>query len=302
MSSISHNDKHRKNRLKDMVVVQWNCFKLTKSRIVELRLFLEEFKPDIMSIQEVKMNEEEANLSLRFESYSAFYKARRKGPTFGGGVAILVREGLSCSRIPEMSAELDCIGVRIETAELNFNIFSLYSPANTLKLDTVQKFCELGPELLILGDLNAKTFSVGCKSYDNNGRVLDEILSETSLAVLNDNSPTYFGRNDEYEEILDLIICSGLLVNKAAFFQVLSNHMMGSDHASVLCSLKFEKSYYREEGESETRFNFRRANWGRFKKIMEESIENSLGIDESEDIHFLNEFLSGVILDAADAT
>ena len=49
----------------ELVIVQWSCLKLTRSRIFELGLFLEKFKPDIMSIQEVKLNQEEANLLIR---------------------------------------------------------------------------------------------------------------------------------------------------------------------------------------------------------------------------------------------
>ncbi len=41
-------------------IIQWNCFSLTIARIEELRLFLNEAQPDIMSIQETKLNDEKA--------------------------------------------------------------------------------------------------------------------------------------------------------------------------------------------------------------------------------------------------
>ena len=46
-----------------------------------------------------------------------------------------------------------------------------------LKFETVKKYSELGQDLFLLGDLNSKTPTVGCRSLDNNGKVLDEILS-----------------------------------------------------------------------------------------------------------------------------
>jgi exonuclease III len=39
-------------------VAQWNCFKLTTVRIIELKNFLNIIKPDIISIQELKLGEE----------------------------------------------------------------------------------------------------------------------------------------------------------------------------------------------------------------------------------------------------
>ena len=41
-------------------IIQWNFFSLTIARVEELRLFLNEAQPDIMSIQETKLNDEKA--------------------------------------------------------------------------------------------------------------------------------------------------------------------------------------------------------------------------------------------------
>ena len=57
---------------------------MTQARIFELKLFLEEFQPDIMSIQEVKLNQEQANLFLRFDGYNVHYKPRKLNPEYGG--------------------------------------------------------------------------------------------------------------------------------------------------------------------------------------------------------------------------
>ena len=47
--------------------VHWNSFKLNEDRIFELSLFLKVFKPHLMSINEVKLSREKANLFLRFD-------------------------------------------------------------------------------------------------------------------------------------------------------------------------------------------------------------------------------------------
>ena len=57
--------------------------------------------------------------------------------------------------------------------------YELFSKLETEKTDFV-----------IVGDMNAKSKSIGCKSQDLSGDVLDQILDETSIIVHNDRSPT----------------------------------------------------------------------------------------------------------------
>ena len=57
-------------------IVHWNCFKLTVPRIEELNLFINDYKPDIISLQEIKISEELVNFRLRFKGYSTFHKVR----------------------------------------------------------------------------------------------------------------------------------------------------------------------------------------------------------------------------------
>ena len=74
-------------------IVQWNCFKMTQARLLEFNLFLDQFQPDLVSIQEIKMNQEQANLFLRFDGYKVYYKPRINGnPECGGGTAIIAKE------------------------------------------------------------------------------------------------------------------------------------------------------------------------------------------------------------------
>ena len=119
-------------------IVHWNCFKLDKIKLNELKLFLNEFEPDLISLQEVKLNQEQANLFLRFDSYSVYYKPRERNPTRGGGVAILVNNSLMNTRINGLNNKLEIIGVKIETIDLSFNLISYYEPNGN----------ELSPQIL----------------------------------------------------------------------------------------------------------------------------------------------------------
>ena len=229
---------------------------MTQARIFELKLFLEEFQPDIVSIQEVKLNQEQANLFLRFEGYNIHYKPRQINPEYGGGVAIIIKNTIANSAIVDLDDSLDNIGIRVETKDICFNLFSLYAPAKTLNYNSIKKYSELGAEIFIMGDLNAKTPTVGCRTLDPNGKVLDEVLSSNlELCVLNDRSPTYFTFNSDYSEILDLMLSSTRLANKMSHFEVLTDSLMGSDHAPIMCTLSFNNSFRIDVKIPEPKFN-----------------------------------------------
>ena len=62
----------------NLKIVHLNCYKLTEIRILQLTIFLKQFEPDIVSLQELKLNETEANLKIRFDSYVTYHKTRAK--------------------------------------------------------------------------------------------------------------------------------------------------------------------------------------------------------------------------------
>ncbi|RNA38215.1 hypothetical protein BpHYR1_045483, partial [Brachionus plicatilis] len=148
--------KMQKKNNKSLSIIQWNCFELTRDRIIELSVFLQEFQPDIMSIQEVKLTEEQVNTFIRFSGYFAHFKPRQVNPTHGGGVLILVNNKMNCFKISEFDLDIDHVGIKIDSKGICFNLVSLYVPSNTLKKDLIKSYCELGEDLIILGDLNAK--------------------------------------------------------------------------------------------------------------------------------------------------
>ncbi len=150
-------------------IIHWNCFKKIQTRLIEFKIFLNSEKPDILKED---MTQEEGLLYLRFDGYVTSYNTRERNPEFDGGTAILVLDSVA-HMVIGLEKNLDHVGVRIETNDFCFSLISLYAPSKTL----------------------------GCKSLDKNGRVLEEILSsELNLCILNDESPTYFRHRNEYSE------------------------------------------------------------------------------------------------------
>ena len=183
---------------------------MTEDRLIELKLFLEGFDLDIVSIQKLKLNQEQANLYLSFDGYTVHYKPRKINPTKRGGVAVVIKNYIANSVIVGLDDSNENVGIRVETKDICFKLISLYSPAKTLNFEAINKYSELDPELFLIGDLNSKTPVVGCNSLDENGKVLEKILSELELTVINDLTPTYYSyiKAKEYLEILDIMLCT----------------------------------------------------------------------------------------------
>ena len=112
-------------------------------------IFLEEIKPDIMSIQEVKLTQEEVNLRIRFNGYSVYYKPRKINPNFGGGVLLLIRDTIANSAITGLEVTSDHIGLKIESKGLCFHLVSLYAPTNKQKFETVSVYSKLGGDHIL---------------------------------------------------------------------------------------------------------------------------------------------------------
>ena len=97
-----------------------------------------------------------------------------------------------------------------------------------------------------MGEQLSLSRNLGCRALasDKNGKVLEEILSsDLDLVVLNDHSHTYFQFKSDYSELLDLFICSSRLANSMSHFEVLTDYLMESDHAPIMCVLDLKKDF-----------------------------------------------------------
>ena len=87
---------------------------MTQIRLIQFCVFLAEIKPDIVSIQEIKMNKEQANIFLRFDGFSACYKPRKTNPEYGGGVTIIIKDTISHVILHELNKEDNKVGLKLK--------------------------------------------------------------------------------------------------------------------------------------------------------------------------------------------
>ena len=128
-SRFNHYSQNNKNKNNLFSIYHWNCFSVL-NKIESIKMFLNEFKPDILSLNEIKLNDQEANYYLRFKGYSTYFNCRKKG---AGGVALLVRNETDHHKISEfdyLNLEIETVNVRIGSS--NVLIASYYNPPDKI--------------------------------------------------------------------------------------------------------------------------------------------------------------------------
>jgi len=68
---------NKANQMNKIKIIHWNCFKLNQNKCKELENFLDKNSPDIMCLNEVKLDENKANFFLNFTNYVTIYKPRQ---------------------------------------------------------------------------------------------------------------------------------------------------------------------------------------------------------------------------------
>ncbi len=289
----------------DLKIFHWNCFCLTRAKVIELRDYVNKFSPDIVSLNELKMSEETANLMMRFDGYASYFKVRNK---HGGGVAIIIKILIPHVQILNLNPDMEIVGVTVNLKKSKFDVYSLYNPPSVLiPYDFFINLFESKIDFVLVGDLNSKAISLGCKQYDRNGKVIEKILSDTDFVVHNNSCPTFrrertkTGSDAEvYEEILDLCLSSGSLSNQLFEFKVLLSNDMTSDHYPFEIKLKSNHFYLNNNKPHTDRFNLEKADWDTYRSSLERIARSYSDHDLCNmEINQLNQLVINDIMESA---
>ena len=91
-------------------------------------------------------------------------------------MAVLVRSGIPHTAITGLDESLEIIGLKIEASEVYFDFFSLYNPPNrTIPYDFFTDLEKNKTSFILVGDINAKSKTIGCNSNNISGDVLENI-------------------------------------------------------------------------------------------------------------------------------
>jgi hypothetical protein len=148
--------------------------------------------------------------------------------------------------------------------------------------------------VILCGDLNAKTTALGCRNTNKNGEILEDLLINPNLITLNSNKPTFYRMHDNSSDILDWFLISNNFYNKFDSFEILENNLVDSDHLPILVSLNLSHEINKLSKSTRLEYDFNKTDWEKFEHHLNSQIINTT----NESIDSINEKLTKSINEA----
>ncbi|HBH7445490.1 TPA: hypothetical protein KWZ19_005116, partial [Escherichia coli] len=229
-----------------LVVGTWNAHGL-RAKTLELEVFLTTQNISVMLISETMLS---AGVSCKIQGFQIFRKDRI---TLGGGVAVLVKNGIQARQIDVVTG-IEAVGVEIEIKGKRSRFISVYVPPSAKLLDADLRGLLVGGRTLIGGDFNAKNSSWGCRKTDARGKLLGKFVQEVrGLEVFAPADATLVNSNRRViNDILDIF----LGYRMAAPWEVRTQVALNSDHFPVTARIGGDPAKAKARN---------KIDWGRFK-------------------------------------
>ena len=190
---------------KSLNLIHWNANSLNNKKREFDQFILNDLNPDIVSVNETKLSDFRANMLLNYENYNIINKSRHQNKNGAGGIAILLKKNINFIQIVDNAFnELEIIVINIFIKNITLTLVSYYNaPHLNLNIRILEQLNTRYQNLIILGDLNSKAMSLGCKSTNANGILLEELIINSNLLIANNKDHTYFRTHDNSSDILD---------------------------------------------------------------------------------------------------
>ncbi|CAF0832898.1 unnamed protein product [Brachionus calyciflorus] len=173
------------------------------------------------------------------------HRERKAGLNGAGGVGIMVKRNVNFVQIHDfdnLNLELVCIKIKIEQEDVY--IVSYYNPPDQpLCHELFEKLNNI--KFILCGGLNSKSFAYGCKTSNQNGKILDKIANLKNIIRLSDGSTTYKSFSNNKEDILDYIFSESSMIKNFYSFEKMQQCLMNSNHYPL--RIKFGDQIERNE-------------------------------------------------------
>lgn len=127
---------------------------------------------------------------------------------------------------------------------------------------------------MLIGDFNSHNQSWNCIETDKNGEYLSNSIDNSKLFLLNNNSITRIGSNQNSKSNIDLAFVSCYLADKIDLS--VGDKTLGSDHYPFYINVYTYKSNYKKET-----FKFKSVNtdWSKFAELRDNSYHRLLATE-----------------------
>ena len=191
----------------------------------------------------------------------------------------------------DINSDLEAQAIKLHLNR-TYTIVNIYiSPQEQASAHQIENIIgQISPPFLIVGDFNARSPIWGDYTDNSQGRIIENLLSGSSLSILNTGTPTHHHIQTNTETCIDLALCSPeSLLN---FTWTATDDPFRSDHYPI----------HIDEVSATTcnnnlRYNFKRADWSQYKSLTSNPRYN---IDD--DIDSLVQEFTDHITNAADTS
>ena len=231
-----------------------------------MRLLVSYYSPSVICLQETHLDGRNDNAAIELNNYHLFRQDRpsRDCGVARGGVAIYVHQTLPCTRIT-LNSTLEVVACKVKFGDVDLVICSVYCTSDValdnVELDALHHHLG-GRNTVILGDFNAHHCVWGSQRTDVRGRHMMEFIDGSDLVYLNDGSPTRVDDRTGDLSCIDLSLVSSNLATR--FKWATYDDTLGSDHFPILSTYSCDVV----RTPSTPKFNFKRADWGTYSKIV----------------------------------
>ena len=197
--------------------------------------------------------------SFRLEGYDVV-RSDRLGEKTKGGVATLIRNGISYAKIGEIKDRIESIIIQVNCTNQKINIANVYCRPDQQQTEDDFIPCFELRNAVIVGDFNAHSVIFGSRTTNKRGQILEKLVEENEFVVLNTGTGTHINRSGS-ESSLDITMVRKNLGTNSNW-EVIRNPM-GSDHYPTLTTLNEHPSY---EVCNTPKWIYRKADWATFKE------------------------------------
>ncbi|ESO00495.1 hypothetical protein HELRODRAFT_175932 [Helobdella robusta] len=166
----------------EIKILQWNIRGI-QSNFLELQVLVAEQQPQIICLQETKLN---ANKQKDIKQYVNYSKAAEPSQTnSAGGITTYINNTITQSEI-KINQNLNIIVTKITTNK-TITICNMYLPPNTLtRTEEILKILnDLPKPLILIGDFNGHSHLWGNKRTNLQGKCIEEIITQGDIHPIN---------------------------------------------------------------------------------------------------------------------
>ena len=267
-------------------ILQWNARGLRCNRR-DLDILIGEHQPDVICLQETKLEHSPPLSHYRCANYDGYCKSRRRNPDQlpCGGVLIYIKKGLY-HKVVQIDSHLQVIAVQVTLGGTPIIILSVYIPGNnhltTRYLSNLIR--NIRGQILITGDFNGHNYMWGSPDVDTRGEIVERFTDKHNLCILNDGTHTYLKPQAQHvnrpTSTIDLTISTPGLALRSVWEVLPDTH--GSDHYPILTSIL--PSVADTTKLWSVPLGFSKANWEQFHDMCLESISEDI-LEEADSVH-----------------